>query len=109
MQTVLITRAALLALVFAATRFSALVSAGSPDRIGAYYNNHDCGSGAGHELSDSQTSPILFSDDQGAKSVRMDKKSFTIYKDKDCTKAPRSQGPGGCADFGGQLIRCIKY
>lgn len=103
----------LIALAFALLTacYSVVVSArGQPQRrIGAYYNDANCGSGVGHVLKEKQKSPIVFSAEQGAPSVRMDSTGFTIYKDQGCTQAARSQGAGGCADFGGQLIRCIKY
>lgn len=98
-----------LPLAVLATCYTALVSANLPDRIGAYYTDTECSSSLGHVLHEFQKSPITFDVGQSAKSVRIDHKTFTIYKDKDCTKEPRSRSNGGCARYEGEIIGCVKF
>lgn len=98
-----------LPLAVLAACFSALVSAQFQGRLGAYYEDTNCGSGVGHEIDLREKSPIKFNVYQGAKSARIDHKTFTIYKDADCTKEPKTSTNGGCARYSGELIQCLKY
>lgn len=78
--------------------------------IGSYYIETGCGGSLAKDIfaSSFKNGVMTFNQYQCAKSVRMKSQSFSIFSDEGCSKDRQSNGPRGCADMGGLLVRCLK-